>query len=157
MVAKDAQRILALDVGDRRIGVAISDELRKFARPLEVIDRQKTNALDRLVALARSHFVGMIVVGLPKNMDGTEGRQAVKCRRFAAELKAKIGSVSIEFWDERCTTQQAKQVTLETRSKRQRQQEALDAVSACVILQSFLDHLQFSSSRELPQEDGSVP
>lgn len=157
MVAKDAQRILALDVGDRRIGVAISDELRKFARPLEVIDRRKTNAVQRVVALAAAHSVSIIVVGLPKNMDGTEGGQALKCRRFAAELQAEIGNVPIEFWDERCTTQQAIQVTLETRSKRQRQQEALDAVSACVILQNFLDHLQFSPSRAFPQEDRDAP
>ncbi|MCX7626684.1 MAG: Holliday junction resolvase RuvX [Candidatus Sumerlaeaceae bacterium] len=142
MVVKHVERIMALDVGDRWIGVAVSDELQKFARPVEVIDRRKTDALHRLIALARAHCVGTIVVGLPKNMDGTEGSQAAKCRKFASALQAEMQNVSVVFWDERWTSQQAKQVALETRSKRQRQRETLDAVSACVILQNYLDHLQ---------------
>ncbi len=146
------QRVLALDVGERRIGVAISDELGTLARPLEIIDRRRINAYDRLAEIVSFHQVSKILVGLPKNMDGSEGRQARLTREFVRQLEAVLPGVEFQFWDERLTTRQARGLSLETRSRKQRQQEALDALSACFILQSFLDSQSPRDTGQLPGE-----
>jgi putative Holliday junction resolvase len=148
VVTLDGSRILALDLGDRRIGVAISDELGMLARPLEVIDRRKSDAIARVCELTKKHGVRSIVVGLPLNMDGTEGRQAKQCREFVAVLEQRMTGLAIVWWDERLTTRAAHNLTLETRSKKQRRNESLDATSACFILQGYLDSQKASQTKQ---------
>lgn len=135
-------KILGLDIGDRRIGVAISDELGLLARPVEIIDRRKIDPVARLCEIAKQESVTTVVVGLARNMDGSEGTQAKKCREFASLLEKNLPNVSIVMWDERLSTKAAKRVAVETRSKSQRRTQSLDATSACFILQGYLDFLK---------------
>jgi len=137
-------RVLALDVGNRRIGVAVSDELGMLARPLETIDRRKEDAAAKIAELVRECGAARVIVGLPRNMDGSEGVQARRTREFVSTLQARLSGVAVDFWDERLTTRQARDVSLQTRSKRQRQEQTLDALSACFILQSYLDFIRRS-------------
>lgn len=132
-------RILALDVGDVRIGVAVSDPLRVIARGLESITR--INAKEDVKAvndLANQHEVGEIVVGLPKMMDGKIGIQAQKVLDFVELLKAEI-EVPIALWDERLTTVSANRVLIEADMSRRKRKKVVDKVAAVLILQWYLD------------------
>jgi putative holliday junction resolvase len=131
---------MALDVGDTRIGLALSDPLGILASPLKIITRQNTpkdsvSILD-ILEIAQKNDVSLIVVGLPLNMDGTHGGQADKVKQFVAELKTHT-SLPIEYKDERLTTVQAKQF-MQTGRKPARNVR-YDAAAAALILQSFLD------------------
>jgi putative holliday junction resolvase len=130
-------RTLALDLGNRRIGVAISDTLGMFARPLEVFERTSRVAdFAHIQALINADGVQSVVAGLPLNMDGTEGKQAAWVRDYAAALGETI-SMSVILWDERLTTEEAKDI-LRAQGKRP-SKDWIDAVAAAVILQSYLD------------------
>lgn len=132
-------RILALDVGDVRIGVAVSDPLRVIARGLESITR--INAKEDVKAvndLANQHEVIEIVVGLPKMMDGKIGIQAQKVLDFVELLKAEI-EVPIALWDERLTTVSANRVLIEADMSRRKRKKVVDKVAAVLILQWYLD------------------
>jgi len=130
-------RTLALDLGSRRIGVAISDTLSMFARPLEVFERTSRVAdFAHIQALIDADKVQSVVAGLPLNMDGTEGKQAAWVRDYAAALGEAI-SMPVVLWDERLTTQEAKDI-LRAQGKRP-SKDWIDAVAAAVILQSYLD------------------
>ena len=130
-------RIIGLDVGDRRIGVAISVPGDRLAIPLRIIDRQKEPAdIEAIAALARAEDVGTVVVGYPLSLDGSAGQQARHVEGFARRLKKATG-LTLELWDERLTTVQAR------RSPRaSRRREPVDDVAAAIILQGYLDHLQ---------------
>src|SRR5688572_6929255 len=107
-------RIAALDVGDARVGVAISDELGLTTRGLRVVRRRGgRHDLDAIARLLEPHLPVRIVVGLPLNMDGTEGPQATKVRRFAARVAEHTG-LAVELWDERLTTIEAEELMQET-------------------------------------------
>jgi len=130
-------RTLALDLGSRRIGVAISDTLSMFARPLEVFERTSRVAdFAHIQALIDADEVQSVVAGLPLNMDGTEGKQAAWVRDYAAALGEAI-SMPIILWDERLTTEEAKDI-LRAQGKTP-SKDWIDAVAAAVILQSYLD------------------
>jgi len=130
-------RTLALDLGNRRIGVAISDTLGMFARPLEVFLRTSRVAdFSHIQALIDADRVQSVVAGLPLNMDGTEGQQAAWVRDYAAALGEAI-SMPVILWDERLTTEEAKDI-LRAQGKRPNK-DWIDAVAAAVILQSYLD------------------
>lgn len=130
-------RYLALDLGDKRIGVAISDTLGMIARPLAVIERTSRVAdFEAYAALAAEHQVDELVVGLPISMDGTEGRQAVWVRDYSAELAAAL-DLPLHLWDERLTTEEAVDI-MHAQGKRP-SKDWIDAVAAAVILQNFLD------------------
>lgn len=130
-------RALALDLGERRIGVAVSDALGIVARPLEIFARTSRKAdFAHIGALVTAHQVEAIVVGLPLNMDGSEGRQAAWVRDYSAAL-AETLSVPIHFWDERLTSEEAEDI-LRAQGK-STAKGTLDAVAAAVILQSYLD------------------
>lgn len=133
------QRILALDVGERRIGVAVSDPLGIIARTLGVVQR-KTDAaaIAQLAALVDEHDARMVVVGLPRSMSGEIGRQAREVLDFAAQLEAVI-DVPIEMWDERLSTVTAARVMTERGQSAREQRQTIDAVAAAVILQDYLD------------------
>lgn len=132
-------RFLGLDVGDRRIGVAVSDETGTLARPVEVVRRTGGDAdVEAVLALVRRLAAEVIVAGLPLNMDATLGEQARKVLDFAAALRER--GLTVELWDERLSTRQAGEILrqLEVRGPRARARE--DAVAAAVILQGFLNH-----------------
>lgn len=134
-------RILALDPGSVRVGVAISDELRMMARPLEFIPAEPFSALvDRVRELIRDQQVELIVVGMPRNMDGTYGEAAAKAREFVAALKDVI-LVPIRTWDERLTTVSAAKALRSGGTKASQQRGKIDAAAAAILLQGYLDSL----------------
>jgi putative Holliday junction resolvase len=136
-------RILGIDAGERRVGVALSDELRLLASPLVVLDRGHGLApvLDALAEVARSEGVAHMVVGLPLNVDGSQGRQARRAVDFARTAERVIG-VPVELWDERLSTREAEDIARAQgrNMRRLRQSGHLDAIAAAVILQDYLDH-----------------
>jgi len=132
-------RCLALDVGDERIGVAISDARGCLARPLEVIPRRAgASSFVRLAEIVAAQGVEQIVVGLPLLADGSEGKQAQSCRAYVDGLR-KYVSVPICWYDERGTTRRATEILAENNASRRRRRQASDQVAAAVILQHYLD------------------
>ncbi len=130
-------RYLSLDLGDRRIGVAVSDSIGMIARPLEVFERtSRKSDFQHIKALINDLGVDTVVVGLPINMDGTEGDQAIWVRDYTASLRQAI-SVPVVLWDERLSTEEAKEI-MRAQGKAPRR-ERIDAVAAAVILQGYLD------------------
>jgi putative Holliday junction resolvase len=131
-------RMAALDVGDARIGVAICDELGLTTRGIGVVHRRGgVHDLDAVARMVAAYEPGRVIVGLPLNMDGTEGPQAAKVRRFAARLGAHTG-LPIELWDERLTTVEAEETLRATGTKRQKRRGLVDQVAAAGILRSYL-------------------
>ena len=135
--------MLGIDAGERRVGVALSDEMRLLASPLAVLDRAHGLApvLDALVDVARTEGVTHMIVGLPLNADGTQGRQARRARDFARVAERVIG-VPVEMWDERLSTREAENIARAQgrNMRRLRERGQLDAIAAAVILQDYLDH-----------------
>ena len=132
------ERILALDVGDRRIGVAVSDLLGLTAQPVETYTRVGYGPDTRhIAALAAQYETGRILCGLPRNMDGTQGGQVQKVRDFAAKLEE--AGLSVEYYDERMTTVMAESALMEANMSRADRKKKVDMVAAVVILQSYLD------------------
>jgi len=134
-------RILGLDVGDRRIGVAVSDEMGWTAQPLKVIQRVSLESDCRAVAEEmEATGADRVVVGLPRNMDGSLGPQAEKTKAFAEALGRVVGTEVI-LWDERLSTQAAERILLEADLSRAKRKKVIDKVAAGFILQGYLDHL----------------
>lgn len=135
----EGRRILGLDVGSRRIGVAVSDLLGFTAQGLETIQRQNKR-LDyaQLERLIRDYDVCEIVVGLPLRMSGAEGIQAEKMQLFAEELRQRF-QLPVHLWDERLTSTQANRLLRETDMSIRRRGEVIDQMAAVLILQSFMD------------------
>ena len=134
-------RVLALDHGTKRIGVAVSDETRTIAQPLEFIPAEPfAGFLDRLKQLIREQEVGLILIGLPRNMDGSYGPAAEKVEIFVAALKDAI-AVPIKTWDERLTSAQANRVLIQGGARRAKRKEKVDQTAAAILLQSYLDGL----------------
>ena len=132
-------RILGLDHGTKRIGVAVSDELKMIAQPLEfILAEPQPQALDRLLAIIRDKEVELILVGMPRNMDGSYGPAAEKVREFVAQIHT-VTPVPVRTWDERLTSAQANRVMIEANVRRDKRREKVDAMAAAVLLQSFLD------------------
>ena len=139
-------RSLALDIGNRRIGVAVSDATKLIARPLCVVDRKTENALMRLVALVGEHQADEIIVGLPLNANGTKGEQAERVEQFVAQLEGRV-TVPVKLVDERYSTMEAQSIMSQNgkrsgpRSSPRTGKSAPpdDAVAAAVILQRYLD------------------
>lgn len=136
-------RIMGLDVGQRRIGVALSDELGLTAQPFKVIERRGEEAFRELAKIAEEGEVGEIVVGLPKRTDGTLGVEASRVMAFAEELKCRLG-LPVRFWDERFSTAQAERVLLAADQSRRKRKKVRDKVAAALILQGYLDHRRLS-------------
>jgi putative Holliday junction resolvase len=137
-------RLLGLDLGTRTIGVALSDGMRYSATPIETIARTKfTQDAERLIALATANAVVGIVLGLPLNMDGSEGPRAQSTRAFARNLTPRIG-LPIAFWDERLSTSAVTRMLIEADMRRDRRAEVVDKLAASYILQGALDSLRRS-------------
>ena len=134
-------RILALDHGTKRIGVAVSDELKMIAQPLEYILAEPfADFLTRRKELIHEKEVELILVGMPRNMDGTYGPAAQKVQEFVAVLKGAL-SVPIKFWDERLTSAQANRLLIQGNVRRNKRKEKVDKMAAAILLQSYLDSL----------------
>lgn len=131
-------RIMALDVGDRKIGVALSDPLKITSQGLETYLRKDTKEDYKYFAeLIKTKEVGILVAGLPKNMNGTEGPQAEKVREFIKELK-KHTDVKVDFSDERLTTMEAEKMLISGDVSRKNRKKVIDKVAANLILQNYL-------------------
>jgi putative holliday junction resolvase len=134
--------LLGLDLGTKTIGVAVSDPDRSIASPLTVLARRKfTTDAAALGELARSRAAGGIVLGLPRNMDGSEGPRAQSTRAFARNIAGTLG-LPVMLWDERLSTVAAERALLEADTSRRRRAEVIDQVAAGIILQGFLDRLR---------------
>lgn len=135
-------RILALDHGTKRIGVAVSDELKLIAQPLEYLPAEPfADFLVRLKEILREKEVELILVGLPRNMDGSYGPAALKVQAFVAALNSAI-TIPIETRDERLTSVQANRVLIQGGVRRKQRKEKVDKMAAAILLQSYLDSLQ---------------
>ena len=131
-------RIMGIDYGDARTGVAISDLLCTIAGSATVVpSRNREKALADIVRLAKENQVGEIVVGLPRNMDGSEGSRAALCREFAEQLKAAAG-LPVAMWDERRTTVEAHNILSQHNYHGKKRKETVDAVAATLILEGYL-------------------
>jgi putative Holliday junction resolvase len=139
-------RVLGLDVGDVRIGVALSDETATIAGGLPTLARVGPRKDVRAVAaLAREHEVEEVVVGLPRRLDGSLGPQAEKVQAFAAELRQAL-RVPVREWDERFTSVAATRALIEGGVRRRDRKQSVDKVAAVLILQGFLDHRKLAAA-----------
>ena len=139
MESTRANRLLALDVGERTIGLAVSDELGFTAQPLEVVRRRSEDMdLTRVLETARRLNVGAFVVGLPRNMNGTLGPSAQACQAFA-ELLGRRSGLPVHLVDERLTTVAAQRALIEANVSRARRRQVVDATAASLILQTYLE------------------
>lgn len=139
-----AQRIMGLDFGSKTVGVAISDPLLITAQGKEIIRREQENKLRKTCArieeLIKEYEVGEIVLGLPKNMNGTEGERVEKTMEFKEMLERRTG-LTVHMWDERLTTVIADKTMMETGVRRENRKEYVDEIAAMLILQGYLDSL----------------
>ena len=132
-------RVLGIDCGSKRIGVALSDETATIGQPLEFVAAEPlSSAFKRLADIVRDRQVGEIVVGLPRNMNGTYGPAADKTREFVAGLQQHV-SVPIKTWDERLTSAQANRVLIASGMRRDKRKTKVDQTAAAILLQSYLD------------------
>lgn len=133
-------RLMGLDLGERRIGVAVSDPSRVLARGIEVIERRSVEKdLEAIARLAEEYEVEAIVVGFPRRLNGTAGEEAKKAEAFAAQIEAHLG-LPVILWDERLSTVRAARALAEGGKRKRRL--GIDAVAAVVILQDYLDSLK---------------
>lgn len=133
------KRILGLDVGDKTIGVAVSDEMGWTAQGVETIRREsREKDFARLQELITHYQVGEIVVGLPKNMNGTIGPRGESCQAFASQLADRT-SLPVHLWDERLTTMAAERMLIAADVSRQKRKKVIDKMAATLILQGYLD------------------
>ncbi len=148
-------RLLSLDVGDRRIGAALSDPLGITATPLLAIDRKRVrDAVAAVLDLAREHEVSGIVVGFPLTLSGEAAHQAAKVKDFVRVLESRT-ELPVVAVDERFSTQEAERLLRSAgRRARSRDKGAVDSAAAAVILQTYLDALAAESHRSLPQSSG---
>jgi len=132
-------RVLGLDVGDKYIGVAVSDGLGLTAQGIKTIKRD--NCMEELMAIIKEYEVDSIVIGLPKMLDGSIGLQGEKVLKFVEELK-KLSGLPISMWDERLSTVATERILLEADMSRKKRKTIRDKISAVIILQGYLDSLK---------------
>lgn len=133
-------RALGIDLGDARVGLAISDELGMLAHPLEtVLVKEVPDVPGRIAAVVQRDKIGTIVLGMPRNMDGTYGPAAEKVRAFAEQLRAKIPGCTVKFWDERLTSVAAQRALHDAGRNVKQSRSVIDQVAAQMILQGYLD------------------
>jgi len=134
-------RILALDHGTKRIGVAVSDETKTIAQPLEyILTEPFADFLARLKKILGEKEIDLILIGLPRNMDGSYGPAALKVQEFVAVLKSGI-TTPIKLWDERLTSTQANRYLIQGNVRRDKRKEKVDKTAAAILLQSYLDSI----------------
>jgi putative Holliday junction resolvase len=142
-LTEERGRLMALDVGKRRIGVALSDPTQTLARSLQVIRcRSRETDMRAIASLVREFSVSRIIVGHPRRLNGTVGEQARWTEAYAEELQNVIG-VPVELWDEALSTVRAQQAMIEAGRKRRERRDRVDAAAAAVILQDYLDSMSW--------------
>lgn len=140
-------RILALDVGERRIGIAVSDELGLAAHAVETMKRNSlSHDLRHLEALVKEYAAKRIVVGLPRNMNGSLGPQSEIVLAFISRIKKRFSSIPIIPWDERLSTRAAERALLEADLSRAKRKRKIDQVAAVIILQGYLNGLSHDTA-----------
>jgi len=138
---KMGQRLLGLDLGTKTIGLALSDGMRTIATPMETVNRQKfTKDAGRIIDIIQNQNVGGLILGLPRNMDGSEGPRCQSTRQFADNFYEKF-PIPICLWDERLSTVAVTRTLLEADSSRKKRKEVVDKMAAAYILQGALDRL----------------
>ena len=143
-------RLMGLDIGSRTIGVAITDELRITAQALKTIRRKsKEEDFEEIIRIIDQFKIGKIVVGLPKNMNGTLGKQAEKVLQWIKAIREKV-DLPIVTWDERFSTVEASRVLLEADLSRRKRKKTIDKLAAVIILQGYIEKVR-------NQNDGSSP
>ncbi len=136
------KRLMGLDLGTKTIGVATSDRTRMIATPIETIARKKFTAdAERLLTIIGAENIGLIVLGLPVNMDGTEGPRCQSTRAFARNF-ARLSPVPVVFWDERLSTAAVERMLIAADTSRARRDQVIDKLAAAWILQAALDSLR---------------
>src|SRR6516164_5120001 len=144
-------RLIGLDLGSKTIGVALSDVGRTIASPLETISRTRfTKDAEQLLAILAKHEIVGVVIGLPRNMDGSEGRAAQSARSFVRNL-APLTALPVALWDERLSTAAVTRILLDADASRARRDVLVDKLAAAYILQGALDRLKGITNRE-PRE-----
>ena len=134
-------RIMALDVGDARIGIAVSDPLKIVANPLSTLLKKKTDEdFEEIARIAKEHEAELIVCGLPRSMNNEENPQTQKTRDFVEKLKNYV-SIPIKFFDERLTTVSAERALIEGGVRRENRKNVIDKVAATMILQNYLAYM----------------
>ncbi|MBH5317082.1 Holliday junction resolvase RuvX [Paenibacillus sp. GSMTC-2017] len=132
-------RVMGLDYGDRNIGVAVSDAFRWTAQGLTTVEKRRDGGeLDRIAELVKEHEVSEMVVGLPKNMNGSIGPRGEICIAFADQIRLKL-DIPVHLWDERLTTVAAERTLLEADVSRRKRKLVIDKMAATLILQNYLD------------------
>jgi putative holliday junction resolvase len=139
-------RVLGIDVGSVRIGLAISDETCTLASPVATVPNDPRSLWTRIEREMEDRQVDRVVIGLPRRLDGTEGDAAENARTFAAEL-AQRTTAPIELWDERFTTAIAERSLIESGVRRKRRREVIDSVAAALLLQNWLDARRIAAAR----------
>lgn len=144
-IAESSGRLLGVDFGDRRTGIAISDNTRFIASARETIQNNGINdCVKQVVLIAKTEGVSGIVIGLPVNMDGSYGERAEKCRYFGSLVESESG-MCVDFCDERMTTIEASRYLGESGTFGKKRKKVIDALSAQIILQNYIDKLKYRS------------
>ncbi len=146
LAAGPTGRLIGIDAGTKTFGLALSDVTRTIASPLETIIRRKfTLDMVRLFALTSEHAIAGLVLGFPRNLDGTEGPRAQATRALARNLN-RLSALPVLLWDERLTTALAERMLIDADQSRKRRAEVIDKLAATLILQSALDRLRAASA-----------
>jgi putative Holliday junction resolvase len=141
-------RVLALDVGRKRIGLAVSDELGITAQGLDTLHRTRIREdLDALKALAEERDVKLLLVGRPLHMSGSESRQSEYTREFAQRLQQHLG-LSLIYWDERLTSAEAERMLREAGASLEQKKKSVDRLAAVLLLESYLEHHRLAAAEE---------
>lgn len=151
------KRAIAFDIGDKRIGVAVSDPFNEYAMPCETYFRTRDLQRDvaALAAIARERGVGVIVCGMPVNFDGSESVQTEKTQAFIAALKA-VTDLPIELEDERFTTMQARETQMMGGVKKENRKKTVDSIAASYILESYLSRMKIKEKEKMKEEMSEV-
>lgn len=137
-------KIMAVDYGDARTGLAVCDRTETLASPIgQIEEKSMAKAAEKIIYASREFEVGMVVIGLPVNMDGTEGPRAKKSRKLGGIIE-NIIDIPVVYWDERNTTKSAEHLLSESGTFGKKRKEILDSVAATVILDSFLTHRRYN-------------
>lgn len=131
-------KILAIDLGEKRTGIAICDKNETISYPLEIItETDKNKLIEKIFKIVNENKADLILVGFAKNMDGSIGEKAKNCEKFAKDLKEKT-KLPVALWDERQTTKLASRFLIESNTKKRKKKKVIDGVAATIILDSFI-------------------
>jgi putative Holliday junction resolvase len=140
MPEKTESRILGIDYGTKRVGLALSDPMKIIAQPLDILEPESMDSLvDEIGRLVEEHSIRVVVIGMPVRADGSERGFSEKVKEFGMELGSKL-AIEIVFWDERFSTQQAERAMREADLDSRRMRGRTDSISASLVLQTYLDH-----------------